>query len=123
MPLYGPLIGMTNWYGLTSVLEGNIASIDDVLPTAFDKYLSNFARTGNPNDCRLPRWEKWSNEADGSKAILFDATMDEAVLHMSNEEVDILTEMGKLEAEISTWPTQVQALGFVPMFFQWQVPE
>jgi para-nitrobenzyl esterase len=39
MPLYGPLLGVPQWYQLIAVLDGDIPSIDDVLPTDKDKDL------------------------------------------------------------------------------------
>ncbi len=39
MPLYGPAIGLPSWYGLISVLDGTIPSVDFLLPTQNDKDL------------------------------------------------------------------------------------
>lgn len=39
MPLYGPAVGLPSWYALISVLDGDIPSIDYVLPTQNDKDL------------------------------------------------------------------------------------
>ncbi len=36
MPLYGPRLGLP-WFNLIAVLDGTIPSVDDVLPTQFDK--------------------------------------------------------------------------------------
>ena len=38
MPLYGPAFGLP-WYNLIAVLDGDIPTVDDVLPTANDKDL------------------------------------------------------------------------------------
>jgi para-nitrobenzyl esterase len=53
-------------------------------------YLSNFARTGNPNSgdpqhmfpAKRTKWEQWSNVSGGPKAIVFDADFDRAKIEM-----------------------------------------
>jgi para-nitrobenzyl esterase len=97
------------------------------LANAMMKYVSNFARTGNPN-CgparRLPHWKQWSNDTDAPKTILFDANADQALLRMSTEEVFIPAEQAKLAYEISTWnPLQKAYYSWVPWVFQWQTAE
>jgi para-nitrobenzyl esterase len=91
------------------------------------KYMANFAYTGNPNQGpyeSLPQWQKWSNEPEAAKTILFDADADQALLSMSTEEVSIAAERGKLAYEVSTWlPLQQQIYGWVPFAFQWQTAE
>lgn len=109
------------------------------LSDAMMTYLGNFARTGNPNGiCKpwwrkwrhrhnqenaLPRWRQWSNDQDAPKAMVFDADFDQAILGMSNEEVNILEEMAKLDAYLSTWPAELQAYGPLIQSFQWYLPE
>jgi para-nitrobenzyl esterase len=48
-------------------------------------YLVSFTRTGIPSNPDNIIWEPWSNEAGGSKRILFDADDVEPIISMSNE--------------------------------------
>ncbi len=73
------------------------------LQDAMMRYLSRFARTGNPNalaSCPpwmegrthamcLPKWKQWSNVPGAPKAIVFDADFDQAHITMMNEELTI----------------------------------
>ena len=60
------------------------------LKGAMMAYLSNFARTGNPNSGdphhmfpgRPVKWQQWSNVAGGPKAIVFDADLNHAKIDM-----------------------------------------
>jgi para-nitrobenzyl esterase len=60
------------------------------LKSAMMGYLSNFARTGNPNSGdpqhvfpgRPVKWQQWSNAAGGPKAIVFDADLHHAKIDM-----------------------------------------
>ena len=62
----------------------------DELKGAMMGYLSNFARTGNPNSgdpqhmfpAKRTKWEQWSNVSGGPKAIVFDADLDRAKIEM-----------------------------------------
>jgi len=53
-------------------------------------YLSNFARTGNPNSgdpqhmfpAKRTKWEQWTNVSGGPKAIVYDADLDRAKIEM-----------------------------------------
>jgi para-nitrobenzyl esterase len=98
------------------------------LQDAMMDYLANFAKTGNPNGAGLPVWKKWSNRDGKSKVIEFDATFDEALLEMTNEEVTIPGVWNELTAELATWddiygPGTEAAWGWLPWWFQWSTPE
>lgn len=90
------------------------------LSDAMMKYLANFAHTGNPNGWGLPVWQSWSNQERKPKAIIFDADYSDAILEMSNEEVDMVAERAKLEEAIAQWPAFYQ---YVARYFQWSQPE
>jgi len=65
------------------------------LKGAMMAYLSNFARTGNPNSGdpqhafppHRTSWEQWSNGPGEPKAIVFDADLNQAKISMMNDEV------------------------------------
>lgn len=63
-------------------------------------YLVSFINSGSPNMCGygLPKWEKWSNNGDASKSIIFDADFSGAKLSMSNEELTREEVMNQIEA-------------------------
>jgi len=94
-------------------------------------YLSNFARTGNPNSGdphhRFPahrtKWLQWSNAPGGPKAIVFDADLDQAKINMMNEEVTFAS----AEAERQAWvaaqdPANQWLADNVTKLFLWQPP-
>ncbi|MEA3224288.1 MAG: carboxylesterase family protein [Thermodesulfobacteriota bacterium] len=64
------------------------------LQDAMMTYMAQFARDGDPNEAGLPVWEQWSNNEGEPKAIVFDATLEDANIGMMSEEV---TEEGVLE--------------------------
>jgi para-nitrobenzyl esterase len=77
------------------------------LQSAMMGYLSNFARTGNPNSGDpnhvFPRnrtkWSQWSNAPGDLKVIVFDADFNQANITMINEEVTF----DSAEAERQAW--------------------
>jgi para-nitrobenzyl esterase len=77
------------------------------LQNAMMAYLSNFARTGNPNsddsDHKFPpyrtEWLQWSNAPGDPKAIVFDANYNQAKITMMNEEVTF----DGVDAERTKW--------------------
>jgi para-nitrobenzyl esterase len=66
--------------------QGRLAISD-----AMVAYLSQFARTGNPNgvNTALPVWHSWSRFPGGPKRILFDADLARAKIRMSQEELSV----------------------------------
>jgi para-nitrobenzyl esterase len=59
------------------------------LSGAMMDYISQFARTGDPNrpDSGLPVWQPWSNEVNGPKVIVFNVGGSELDIAMSGKEV------------------------------------
>ncbi len=80
----------------------------DELKGAMMAYLSNFARTGNPNSgdsqhafpAQRTKWEPWTNASGGPKAIVFDADFDHAKIDM--QMTDELT-FAIAEAQRQAW--------------------
>ena len=80
----------------------------DELKGAMMAYLSNFARTGNPNSgdsqhafpAHRTKWEQWTNASGGPKAIVFDADLDHAKIDM--QMTDELT-FASAEAQRQAW--------------------
>jgi para-nitrobenzyl esterase len=80
----------------------------DELKGAMMAYLSNFARTGNPNSgdsqhafpAQRTKWEQWKNASGGPKAIVFDADLDHAKIDM--QMTDELT-FAIAEAQRQAW--------------------
>ena len=80
----------------------------DELKGAMMAYLSNFARTGNPNSgdphhafpAHRTKWEQWTNASGGPKAIVFDADLDHAKIDM--QMTDELT-FAIAEAQRQAW--------------------
>lgn len=95
------------------------------LQNAMMAYLSNFARTGNPNsgdpNQMFPpnntKWLQWSNAPGDPKAIVFDGDFNQAKITMTNEEVTFTG----VDAERGEWINQqsddfwVNYLGFIPL--------
>jgi para-nitrobenzyl esterase len=80
----------------------------DELKGAMMAYLSNFARTGNPNSgdsqhafpAQRTKWEQWINASGGPKAIVLDADLDHAKIDM--QMTDELT-FAIAEAQRQAW--------------------
>jgi para-nitrobenzyl esterase len=106
------------------------------LQDAMMRYLSRFARTGNPNalsscppwmegsfhaSC-LPKWKKWSNVLGAPKAIVFDADFDQAHITMMTEELTVEGVTAELDVVIAnakeTWVPPLSSLeeGAVRLF-------
>jgi para-nitrobenzyl esterase len=101
-------------------------------------YLSNFARTGNPNSGdpnkmfpkNRTKWLQWSNAYLDPKAIVFDADYNQAKITMTNEEVTFTG----VDAERADWIskqsndiwvgalTQKDVAGIVTGMFQFHFP-
>jgi hypothetical protein len=59
------------------------------LQEAMMSYLAEFAARGNPNSAGsgLTVWEEWSNDAGAPKSIIFDASLTQANINMTNLEI------------------------------------
>jgi para-nitrobenzyl esterase len=93
-------------------------------------YLSNFARTGNPNSGdphhRFPhkrtKWLPWSNAPGGPKSIVFDADFYHAKIKMMNEEVTFTSAEAERQAWVATQGANQGVADGVTKFFLWQPP-
>jgi para-nitrobenzyl esterase len=94
-------------------------------------YLSNFARTGNPNSGdrlhlfppRRAKWEPWSNVAGGSKSIVFDADLQRAHVGMMNQEVTFVSAEAVRQAWVAAQAQGDQFLADnITKLFLWQPP-
>jgi para-nitrobenzyl esterase len=69
------------------------------LSEAMRAYLSNFARTGDPNSRSIrTKWQKWSNDSSGPKRLILDANNEAAVIAMSSAKYDRAALLGELAA-------------------------
>jgi para-nitrobenzyl esterase len=71
------------------------------LSDAMVSFLSQFARTGNPNSSNssVPVWQPWSRFPGGPKRIVFDGDLTRAKLRMSNEELSVAGVRFELDRE------------------------
>jgi len=93
---------------------------------AMMKYLAEFAKKGDPNKKGkkgrkggLIKWEAWSNEDGGPKALEIDADKKRVILNMSSETVTFADVAEGLAADTATLPPEMQ---WLTGFFQWYVP-
>jgi para-nitrobenzyl esterase len=101
------------------------------LKTSMMAYLSNFARTGNPNSGdplhafpdRRAKWEQWSNALGGPKSIVFDADVNRAQIGMMNDEVTFAGTEAARQAWVAAQDPANQAVADnVTKLFLWQPP-
>lgn len=79
--------GTSDIYGGLAFYPGNDTPGRQALSEAMMKYVAQFARTGKPKVHGLPKWKEWSNKEGKEKAIVFDATYDEADIYMIDQEI------------------------------------
>ena len=87
----------------------------EALTGAIMAYTARFARTGNPNESGsgLPLWEPWSNGADQSKCILWDADLSGALnIQMSTSELTSESVEDDLCSKVSD-PLYLEALNYL----------
>jgi len=95
-------------YPFDHIYAAGHAAGREELKGAMMAYLSNFARTGNPNSGdsqhafppHRTKWEQWTNASGGPKAIVFDADLDHAKIDM--QMTDELT-FAIAEAQRQAW--------------------
>ena len=101
------------------------------LQNAMMAYLSNFARTGNPNSgdphhmfpAHRTKWQQWSNASGGPKSIIFDADFNKANITIMNEEVTFAGAEAERKAWVATQdPANQQLADYVTSLFLWQPP-
>ena len=94
-------------------------------------YLSNFARTGNPNSGdpqhvfpgRLTKWEQWTNAPGGPKAVVFDADLNQAKINMTSDEVTFASAEAARQAWVAAQlPANRPQADNVTKLFLWQPP-
>ena len=75
------------------------------------RYTAAFAHTGDPNpaDASLPRWEPWSTDPGGPRRIIFDATLSQPRISMSDWELTDEQVMRAADTELSE-PLRSQVL-------------
>lgn len=101
------------------------------LTNAMMGYLSNFARTGNPNYGTWHRmfrgpstmWKQWSNTPGQAKSIVFDADFNHTKIAMMNEEVTFDGAEAERQAWVATQdPANQPVANYVTSLFLWQPP-
>ncbi|MHA1935640.1 MAG: carboxylesterase family protein, partial [Candidatus Thorarchaeota archaeon] len=63
-------------------------------------YLTNFAKTGNPNDGDLPHWHTWDNTEGKEKILILDAGFDDVKLSYLRERISIPIIMDLINSEL-----------------------
>jgi para-nitrobenzyl esterase len=101
------------------------------LKGAMMAYLSNFARTGNPNSgdsqhsfpAQRTTWEQWSNGTGAPKAIVFDADLNRSIINMMSEEVTFASAEAARQAWVAAQdPANRAVADSVTKLFLWQPP-
>lgn len=100
--LGNPKESIDQYLGMSLTNSANLPGRLDLME-AIQSYKMNFILTGDPGKGLhgdLVRWEKWSNEKDGPKCILLDATADQKDIRMATREIYLPA----LEKEIQGLP-------------------
>jgi para-nitrobenzyl esterase len=71
------------------------------LVTKFQKYISNFLWTGNPNSKGLVQWKPWRDANIGPTQLLLNADKEKAIITMSSERIKYEDVLKEMEADTS----------------------
>lgn len=76
-------------------------------------YIAGFIRNVRPNqpETKLPAWTPWSNDAGGSKYIVFDVDGDDVDIKMTAEEITEDDVLAKLESLPEPLRTKIKTIG------------
>jgi para-nitrobenzyl esterase len=64
------------------------------------KYLSNFTRTGNPNQERLPYWYPWNNTEGKDKILVLDADIDNLKISYLDDIITVKSVIELINSEL-----------------------
>jgi para-nitrobenzyl esterase len=117
----GHSFDMDFFFGHNEESLANDAYIDankngrEALHNAMISYLKAFTESGNPNkdNSSLPIWEKWSNNADSSKSIVFTADYNKAKINMCNTEYT----RAEIEAAVNNLPSPTKEMTYALMWY------
>ena len=81
-------------------------------------YLSNFAKTGNPNGEMVPHWPAWDNTRGKEKILVLDAGFSDLKLSYLREMINVRSVLDLINSELKE-PERGKVLamlnGFIPL--------
>ncbi len=63
-------------------------------------YLANFARSGNPNNDRLPQWPKWNNTEGKDKVLVLDADFADLKISYLSDRITIQDTIERINSNL-----------------------